>query len=267
MNQKKSKYGKEEILDKRCLLGSYSFTSPLTKERINKIEQFMKKTDCLLAESINFLWFLNWDLKLAVATHVLCKMSRLKTKTFEKNQQLDRSHSSVQRKQKNLYDRKRLLAQTKSVSCPNVVKAFQFNEKKKRRKQKYKTNVKRALSLREIQDNSTNDKEAMKRFLTQKPAPRWKARLTAFDDYDSNLIRGWPFCLKEFNGMDENKKRIRKLIIHKKLFQIYLLLNPSVSIKNLQRGLITFMEKQNFLNLSKYDDPVYLFVSYEAPTF
>ncbi|KAJ3437059.1 hypothetical protein M0813_14885 [Anaeramoeba flamelloides] len=244
---------------------SAHFTSPLTEERNKKINQFMNATDCKLADSIHYLWFSDWDLQLAIATQVLCKLCRLKTK-LKKNPQLDRSHSAVQPSTFNLYNRKRLLPQSKSISCPNVVEAFQLNERKKRKK-KSKTNIKRALTLKEMQGNDTTTKELMKKFLNQKPAPRWKARLTAFDEFDSNLIKGWPSCLRQFNGYDENNNKIRKLIIHKKLFQIYLQLNRTVSIKNLQRGLITFMEKQNFLNLSKYDDPVYLFVSYEPPTF
>ncbi|KAJ3445334.1 hypothetical protein M0812_11206 [Anaeramoeba flamelloides] len=242
---------------------STNFTSPLTEERNKKINNFMNATGCKLADSIHYLWFSDWDLQVAIATQVLCKLSRSKSKLIE-NPQLDRSRSLVQPTSNDLINRKRMLAQSKSISCPNVVEAFQLNERRKKRK---KNSIKRALTLKEIQGNGTTTKEMMKKFLNQKPAPRWKARLTAFDNFDSNLIKGWPSCLRQFNGYDENNNKIRKLVIHKKLFRIYLQLNRSISIKNLQRGLITFMEKQNFLNLSKYDDPVYLFVSYEPPTF
>ncbi|KAJ3451453.1 hypothetical protein M0812_03198 [Anaeramoeba flamelloides] len=244
---------------------SANFTSPLTEERNLKINQFMSSTGCKLADSIHYLWFSDWDLQVAIATQVLCKLCQLKKK-LNKNPQLDRSHSAIQQSTFNLNLRKRLLQQSKSISCPNVVEAFKLNERKKRKKKSNK-NITRALTLKEIRGNTPTTIELMKKFLNQKPAPRWKARLTAFDEFDSTLIKGWPLCLKQFNEYDENNNKIRKLIINKKLFQIYLQLNSTVSIKNLQRGLITFMEKQNFLNLSKYDDPVYLFVSYEPPTF
>ncbi|KAJ6236833.1 hypothetical protein M0813_27578 [Anaeramoeba flamelloides] len=135
------------------------------------------------------------------------------------------------------------------------------------RKKKKKKFVNRSRTLREIQGQNDYDITILKKFLNQKPAPRWKHRLTAFTKLEPGLTDGWPSCFQDFNSEDENKKKMRKLVVKKKLFELYEKLKIGISIKNLQRGLITFMEKQGFLNLSNMDDDVFIFISYDPVYF
>ncbi|KAJ3427527.1 serine/threonine-protein kinase fhkb-related [Anaeramoeba flamelloides] len=135
------------------------------------------------------------------------------------------------------------------------------------RKKKKKKFVNRSRTLREIQGENDYDITILKKFLNQKPAPRWKHRLTAFTKFEPDLTEGWPSCFQDFNSEDENKKQMRKLVVKKKLFELYEKIKIGISIKNLQRGLITFMEKQGFLNLSNMDDDFFIFISYDPVYF
>ncbi|KAJ6244269.1 serine/threonine-protein kinase fhkb-related [Anaeramoeba flamelloides] len=143
-------------------------------------------------------------------------------------------------------------------------KTSQLRQRLFKKKKKF---VKRSLTLHEVQGENDYDITILKKFLNQKPAPRWKHRLTAFTKLDPNLTEGWPSCFQDFNSVDENKKKMRKLIVKKKLFELYEKIKIGISIKNLQRGLITFMEKQGFLNLSNMDENYFIFISYDPVYF
>ncbi|KAJ3450497.1 hypothetical protein M0812_06677 [Anaeramoeba flamelloides] len=240
---------------------------PLTNEKHEMINRYMGTTNCNITESIIFLSLADWDFKLALGTQVLSKLNK---KRNIDNTQLFRSRSALENSFEMQNERKRRTLELKSVSCPNVVKKFGLNNTKVYQQQKRlrrNKNKKHALTLREICGDSTITMEFMEKFLNQKPAPRWNARLTAFYEYDNTILEGWPKCLREFNAIDENGNQIRKLIISKRIFQIYRKCKKSISVKNLQRGLVTFLEKQNFINVAKYDDPIFLFISYEPVVF
>ncbi|KAJ6238688.1 hypothetical protein M0813_25913 [Anaeramoeba flamelloides] len=240
---------------------------PLTNEKHEMISRYMGITNSNITEAIIFLSLADWDFKLALGTQVLSKLNK-KRKT--NNNQLLRSRSALGNSLELQNERKRRTLELKSVSCPNVVKNFglkntkMYQQQKRLRRNKTK---KHALTLREICGDSKITMEFMENFLNQKPAPRWNARLTAFYDYDNTILEGWPKCLRGFNAIDENGNQIRKLVISKRIFQIYRKCKKSISVKNLQRGLVTFLEKQNFINVAKYDDPIFLFISYEPVVF
>ncbi|KAJ6241326.1 phd zinc finger-containing protein-related [Anaeramoeba flamelloides] len=78
-------------------------------------------------------------------------------------------------------------------------------------------------------------------FLMTNPSPSWRQRLIAFKLYDPTLLSGFPDAL-------ETKKRI---VIDKRLFVIYHQINQGVvSSKNLQRGVITYLERIGFLKIN-----------------
>ncbi|KAJ6233927.1 hypothetical protein M0813_29605 [Anaeramoeba flamelloides] len=83
--------------------------------------------------------------------------------------------------------------------------------------------------------------EELGKFLMTNPSPSWNQRLMAFKLYDSTLLSGFPDAL-------ETKK---KIVIDKRLFVIYHQINQGVvSSKNLQRGVITYLERIGFLKIN-----------------
>ncbi|KAJ6247643.1 hypothetical protein M0813_18277 [Anaeramoeba flamelloides] len=86
------------------------------------------------------------------------------------------------------------------------------------------------------------DYNDLKRFLNNKPTPPWRERLRAFKSYDTTLVQGFPHAM--FTRGD--------IVLDKKLFSLYEQMNKGkVSIKNLQRGVIAFFERNGF---QKVDD-------------
>ncbi|KAJ3435263.1 hypothetical protein M0812_02394 [Anaeramoeba flamelloides] len=78
-------------------------------------------------------------------------------------------------------------------------------------------------------------------FLMSNPSPSWRQRLAAFKLYDPTLLSGFPDALK-------TKKRI---VVDKRLFVIYTQINKSVvTSKNLQRGLIAYLERIGFSKIN-----------------
>ncbi|KAJ6226696.1 hypothetical protein M0813_10570 [Anaeramoeba flamelloides] len=74
-------------------------------------------------------------------------------------------------------------------------------------------------------------------FLMSNPSPSWRQRLAAFKLYDSTLLSGFPDALKA-------KKRI---VVDKRLFVVYTQINKgAVTSKNLQRGVIAYLERIGF---------------------
>ncbi|KAJ6247453.1 hypothetical protein M0813_18983 [Anaeramoeba flamelloides] len=93
--------------------------------------------------------------------------------------------------------------------------------------------------LLENRDHLTFEK--LCKFLMTNPSPSWNQRLMAFKLYDSTLMSGFPDAL-------ETKK---KIVIDKRLFVIYGQINQGVvSSKNLQRGVITYLERIGFLKIN-----------------
>ncbi|KAJ6243000.1 hypothetical protein M0813_02857 [Anaeramoeba flamelloides] len=250
-------------------------SSTYSKEQNKMINKFMLVTGCKLWDTILYLNMADWDYKQAIGTQVLCKLSN-QAKKKKSQGLLDRSSSFVFSKPSKQtiistpitkggfeLERKRKAEELKSASCPNVMKSFKSNQQQRLNK-KF---IKRSLTLREVQGEKEYNIDILKKFLIQKPAPRWKHRLTAFTKLDPTLTEGWPSCFQDFNSIDENQKKMRKLVVNKKLFDLYKKIKIGISIKNLQRGLITFMEKQGFLNLSNMDDDFFLFISYDPIYF
>ncbi|KAJ3438739.1 hypothetical protein M0812_14752 [Anaeramoeba flamelloides] len=81
------------------------------------------------------------------------------------------------------------------------------------------------------------DYKDLKRFLKNKPTPPWRERLRAFKSYDSSLVKGFPNAM--FTRED--------IVLDKRLFGLYQQMNNGmVSLKNLQRGVIAFFERNGF---------------------
>ncbi|KAJ6251406.1 hypothetical protein M0813_15063 [Anaeramoeba flamelloides] len=266
------------------------------KEQNVLIRKFMTVTHCRIFDAILYLNLSDWDYHQAIGTQVLCELSNLAKKKKTDGEILNRSQSFVYSKdikfklptknknKKNVNDllatnnsllnfqkknqkiqkeRKRNFEEIKSSSCPNVMKVFKSNNKRNSSKK----NISRSLTLQEIQGSIPFSRTILQKFITQKPAPRWRHRLTAFTKLNPSLTEGWPSCFKDFNSADENEKPIRKLIVKKDLFDLYKEIHKGICIKNLQRGLITFMGNQGFMNLSNPEQDFYLFVSYEPVYF
>ncbi|KAJ3451091.1 hypothetical protein M0812_05145 [Anaeramoeba flamelloides] len=78
-------------------------------------------------------------------------------------------------------------------------------------------------------------------FLMSNPSPSWRQRLVAFKLYDQTLLSGFPDALKTKE----------KIVIDKRLFVIYTQINKNVvTSKNLQRGVIAYLERIGFLKIN-----------------
>ncbi|KAJ3440441.1 hypothetical protein M0812_14109 [Anaeramoeba flamelloides] len=235
--------------------------SNLAKKKKNDYENLNRSKSFVYSKRIEF--------KIPTKTNFI-KINSSNNKTNSKRNKegnvllsLDSKNSFILKKKREIQrERKRKLEEIKSTSCPNIMKVFKSNKRNSSKKA-----ISRSLTLHEIQGNSPISLSIVEQFITQKPAPRWRHRLTAFTKLDSSLTDGWPSCFKDFNAKDENQTPIRKLVVKRALFDLYGKIHPTTCIKNLQRGLITFMENQRFLNLTNPEQDFYLFVSYDPSDF
>ncbi|KAJ3431036.1 adp-ribosylation factor-like protein 13b [Anaeramoeba flamelloides] len=243
---------------------------PLLEEQKNiLVQQFSEETGCKVGDAVDYLSFANYDLELSMALFLLMQLKDT-TKTQrkrsfnmglgtkreikqEEQQEQEQEQEQVQEQEEEQQFQmnekeeilKKELSQEKGVVIhgyedlrPEEIKKSKICAKRTKRKP-FKI-IKR--HRRKVKTTKQLSMEELKFFINQKPCPSWEARLTAFRCYDTTLMKGFK------NGKPSNET----IEIEKCLFKLYLKLNNGkISSKNLQRGVITFLERKGY---EKVDD-------------
>ncbi|KAJ6237655.1 hypothetical protein M0813_27219 [Anaeramoeba flamelloides] len=196
------------------------------KIREKLISDFSKEIGCKRSEALKYLSCGNFDYSSSIGLFIL-------TKLLSKNNKQS-SNTRVP-----LPERMRIQEIITSDECENE------EQEQEQQQQNYIATMSTNSNLNEneikLENRDHLNFEDLCKFLMTNPSPSWRQRLIAFKLYDPSLLSGFPDAL-------ETKKRI---VIDKRLFVIYRQINQGiVSSKNLQRGVITYLERIGFLKIN-----------------
>ncbi|KAJ3447180.1 hypothetical protein M0812_07403 [Anaeramoeba flamelloides] len=203
------------------------------KIREKLISDFSNEIGCKRSEALKYLSCGNFDYSSSIGLFIL-------TKLLSKNNKQS-SNTIVP-----LPERMRIQEIIPSDECENEEQEpEQQQQPQKQEQQNYIATMSTNSNLNEneikLENRDHLNFEDLCKFLMTNPSPSWRQRLIAFKLYDPSLLSGFPDAL-------ETKKRI---VIDKRLFVIYHQINQGiVSSKNLQRGVITYLERIGFLKIN-----------------
>ncbi|KAJ3430871.1 ubx domain-containing protein [Anaeramoeba flamelloides] len=247
------------------------------------VKQFIEEVGCNQEDAIHYLYFANFDFELSVALYLLMKLKETnqspRKRTFnmssdgerevplheqdqlplnEQEQGQEQEQEQYQEQEQEQYQKpeqcqepeqlqgneKEIVLEKETIIQKETAKIIPKTKKAKicvRRKNRKPFRIIKRHKSR-VKTTKKLSVEELKFFINQKPCPSWEARLTAFHCYDPTLIKGF----KDGIPSQEN------IEIEKRLFVLYTKLNNGkITSKNLQRGVIAFLERNSY---EKVDD-------------
>ncbi|KAJ6240445.1 hypothetical protein M0813_24158 [Anaeramoeba flamelloides] len=224
--------------------------SGIEEQHLQLVTSFQSETNCELGDALFILSLSNWNYEESIGVYTLTTMETLQRKrslnalnNFEIEEKIACSKKRKTIKNKRYVIKKRVPKKSNNKPKSNANKNKDADSQNKNFQMISKN------SLLTKKEGGVLSFENLKSFLTQDPAPGWRARIWAFKLYDENLVKGFP----------ENLETKEPIILNKELFQIYVLITDKVSIKNLQRGIHAYLSKFGYHNDTNHNHKLMTF--------
>ncbi|KAJ3441228.1 hypothetical protein M0812_13234 [Anaeramoeba flamelloides] len=190
-------------------------TTVTTKKREQLVSDFTLELGCERSEALKFLSCGNFDYSSSLGLFILTKLLSTKRRPIKTHKQEPLTEKMNVRE---------ILPQN-DPNSEGFIDQFDLESE----------------TIISLENHEQMNFSELSSFLMSNPSPSWRQRLIAFKLYDNTLLSGFPDALKTKE----------KIVIDKRLFVIYTQINKSVvTSKNLQRGVITYLERIGFQKIN-----------------